>query len=50
MKLVRKDIPFKWTNECEKAFNLLKKRFTIAPILVYFDPLKESIVESNSSN
>ena len=28
--LVRKDVPFQWTEDCQKAFDLLKKRFTTA--------------------
>ena len=31
--LVKKGVPFKWTDECEKAFETLKKRLTTAPVL-----------------
>ncbi|SLM40157.1 retrotransposon nucleocapsid protein [Lasallia pustulata] len=48
--LVQKDVPFQWTEDCQKAFDLLKKRFTTAPILAYFDPTKEIIVEIDASD
>ncbi|SLM34769.1 retrotransposon nucleocapsid protein [Lasallia pustulata] len=33
-----------------KAFDLLKKQFTTAPILAHFDPIKEIIVETDASD
>ncbi|SLM41551.1 retrotransposon nucleocapsid protein [Lasallia pustulata] len=48
--LVRKDVPFQWTEDCQKAFDLLKKRFTTASILAHFDPTKEIIVETDASD
>ncbi len=33
----KKTEPFKWLEDTEKAFNYLKKAFTIAPVLVHFD-------------
>ena len=48
--LVRKDVLFKWTEECQKSFELLKKRFTTALILVYFDSIKEIIVKTDTSD
>ena len=32
-KLTTKDVPFVWTEECEKSFQELKTQLTIAPIL-----------------
>lgn len=32
-RLTRKDVPFTWTEECQQAFEELKKRLTDAPIL-----------------
>jgi RNase H-like domain found in reverse transcriptase len=40
---------FKWTEKAEAAFILLKKMFTTAPILVQFDPDRETVVEADSS-
>ena len=33
IKLTRKNIPFDWTEECEKSFQKQKTRLTTAPIL-----------------
>ena len=48
--LVRKDVLFKWTEECQKFFKLLKKRFTTALILAHFDSIKEIIVKTDTSD
>ena len=48
--LVRKDILFKWTEECQKFFELLKERFTTALILAHFDSIKEIIVKTDASD
>ena len=48
--LVRKDILFKWIEECQKFFKLLKERFTTALILVHFDSTKEIIVKTDASD
>ena len=31
--LLRKNIPFQWTEKCQSSFEELKKTFTTAPIL-----------------
>ena len=41
---------FEWTSACQKAFDLLKQRFTTAPILAHFDYEKECIVETDASD
>ncbi|GKA87049.1 reverse transcriptase domain-containing protein [Tanacetum coccineum] len=33
-KLLEKDTPFEFDNECQKAFKLLKKKLTCAPVIV----------------
>ncbi|GJU06125.1 reverse transcriptase domain-containing protein [Tanacetum coccineum] len=33
-KLLEKDIPFKFEDECQKAFELLKEKLTCAPVIV----------------
>ncbi|SLM40537.1 retrotransposon nucleocapsid protein [Lasallia pustulata] len=48
--LVQKDVLFQWTEDCQKAYDLLKKWFTTAPILAHFDPTKEIIVETHASD
>src|ERR1700681_4139566 len=47
---MRKDLPFKKTEEVEAAFQELKKRFTEAPILATFDPSKKIVLEMDSSD
>ena len=32
-RLIRKDVKFEWSEACQKSFEELKKRLTIAPIL-----------------
>ena len=43
-------VRFVWDQEAEKAFWDLKKRFTLAPILVHPDPKAQFIVEVDASN
>ena len=38
--LTKKDIVFKWTDECQKTFELLKELLMKEPILVYPDPAR----------
>lgn len=47
--LTKKDKPFKWTDAAEAAFNFMKKMFTTAPILLQFDPVRATILETDSS-
>lgn len=35
---------------CQKSFKLLKKRFTITPILAYFDFEKKYIIKTDALN
>ena len=44
-----KKAKFEWTSACQRVFNLLKERFTTAPILAHFN-YKKCIVETNASN
>ena len=48
--LTKKGVFFEWGEECEAAFQELKRRFTSAPVLRHFDPAKEIIVEMDASN
>jgi len=49
-KLTGKNVPFKWTANCESVFQKLKTALTSAPILHHFDPERQCIVETNASD
>ena len=48
--LTKKSEKFNWQAECQEAFDMLKKRFTFAPILRHFDPELQCIIEFNASD
>jgi len=48
--LIWKDIPSKFDSSCQDAFNSLKKAFTFTPILTYWIPDAQLIVETNASD
>jgi reverse transcriptase-like protein/uncharacterized protein DUF4939/aspartyl protease len=48
--LTKKDQPFSWTDEAQQAFDALKTAFTQAPMLLTFDPSKDIVVETDSSD
>jgi len=41
---------WKWTPAMDDAFRYLKGAFTTAPVLLHFNPEKESFVETDSSD
>ena len=47
--LTKKDQPWKWTDVEQNAFDTLKQRFTIAPVLLMPDKTKPFIIESDAS-
>ena len=49
-KLTRKNVPFNWGPEQQKAFDKIKELFTFAPILRHSDSNKPFIVETYASN
>jgi hypothetical protein len=50
MELLEKDKEFKWTSACESSFQELKKRLTIAPVLVMLDMEKPFSIYCDASN
>ena len=48
-RLTEKDRPFQWTEECQKAFNQLKRLLTSSPILAYPIPGIDYILDSDAS-
>ena len=47
--LTRKDVPFEWTPECQRAFEQLKALLTSSPVLAYPDFSKPFILETDAS-
>lgn len=47
--LTQKDKSFVWDSKCEESFQRLKRMFITAPILMQFDPDRETVVEADSS-
>ena len=37
-KLLRKDIPWDWTDECQTSFEKIKKALTSTDVLAHYDP------------
>lgn len=48
-RLLRKDILFEWTYDCEKCFQSIKKYMCSSPILTIYDPKKPVIIETDAS-
>jgi len=42
--LTKRDVKFEWTEEANNAFKRLKKAFISAPMLLQFDPERETVV------
>ncbi len=50
IRLTKKGQPWYWDDAQEEAFVRLKEALVSAPILVHFDPLKETVLETDASN
>lgn len=48
-KLCRKNVTYKWTEECEKLFNILKHALITPPILQYPNFSKQFILQTDAS-
>ena len=48
--LTKKEVQFKWTTECQHAFDTLKFKLLHAPVLAHFDYYKETHLETDSSD
>ena len=49
IRLTRKNIPFVWSNECQKAFETLKHCLTSAPILSFPRTVGEFVLDTDAS-
>ena len=47
--LLKKDIKFNWTQECQNSFETLKKRFTEEPVLMMPDQSRPFQIEADAS-
>ncbi|KAK3092083.1 hypothetical protein FSP39_025049 [Pinctada imbricata] len=47
--LTRKNVPWNWSAECEQAFLEVKHKLTSAPVLAYFNPDLELLLQTDSS-
>ena len=47
--LLKKNVPFIWSNECQKSFDLAIKCLTSEPCLAIFGPERETILQTDAS-
>ena len=50
IRLSKKDASFIQDIDYQKAFKMLKKRVTTAPVLIYFNPTKKAYIETDLSD
>ena len=48
--LTRKDVEWNWSQAQDKALAEVKRLLTQIPVLVYFDPKRELVIQSDASN
>ena len=48
-ELVKEKVPFNWGPEHQAAFTMLKKEIVRAPILAYYNPQKETVLQTDAS-
>ena len=48
-ELIKEKVPFNWGPEHQESFDLLKKELVRAPVLAYYNPRKETILETDAS-
>ena len=47
--LLKKDVPWTWTDTQQLAFDAVQKLITNTPVLAYYDPHKELVLENDAS-
>ena len=48
-ELVKEKVPFNWGPEHPESFAMLKKEIIRAPILAYYNPWKETVIQTDVS-
>ena len=48
-ELIKEKVPFNWGPEHQESFNMLKKEIVRAPILAYYNPRKETVLQTDAS-
>ena len=48
-KLMKEKVPFNWGPEHQESFTMLKNEIVRAPILAYYNPQKETILQTDAS-
>ena len=48
-ELVKEKVPFNWGPEHQESFAMLKKEIIRAPILAYYNPQKETVLQTDTS-
>ena len=48
--LIKKDVAFAWSSECQMAFNTLKEAFIFDVILHHYNPNHKIVVETDTSD
>jgi hypothetical protein len=49
-RLLKKDTPWAWTEDQQNAFDEIKQTVASQPVLRHFDPLKETVIETDASD
>ena len=48
-ELIKDKVPFNWGPEYQQSFAMLKKELVRAPVLTYYNPQKETILQTDAS-
>ena len=48
-ELVKEKVPFNWGLEHQESFAMLKKEIIRAPVLAYYNPQKETVLQTDAS-
>ena len=47
-ELIKEKVPFNWGPEHQESFDMLKKELVRAPVLAYYNPNKETILQMDA--